>query len=289
MRLVTIDSREVGGRPGIGLPSGEILDLAASPAGLTAAQWRPQSVVSVLAEGAEGAARVALLIGECAAASDTQRQQWRSTGRLLPAAGTRLMAPIRRPGLLLMVTDSAAGPSACYVKNPNSATGPDAVLAMPEGEHPHLYLLGMLGMVIGRPLFRVTAGQAVRGIAALTLVADLGTERLGSGPNGGRTDARQFPGACVVGPALVTIDEFSPGANWALTVRVNGRAVSTGASALNLEQAATLVAGLSSRYAFRPGDIVGFPGGAPEIELPASSRVSLSLNAALELGFATGE
>jgi len=284
VRLVTIDSREVGGRPGIGLPSGEILDLAASPAGLTASQWRPQSVVSVLAEGAEGAARVALLVAECDAASDAQRQQWRSTGRLLPAAGTRLMAPIRRPGLLLMATDGAGGRSACYVKNPNSATGPDATLAMPEGEHPHLYLLGMVGVVIGRALFRATAGQALRGIAALTLVADVGTERLASG----HTDARQFPGACVVGPALATADEFSPNANWALAVRVNGRAVGAGQSALNLEQAATVIAGLSSRYAFRPGDIVGLPAGVAEFELPGSSRISLTLNAALELGFATG-
>lgn len=288
MRLVTIDSREVGGRPGIGLPSGEILDLAASPAGLTASQWRPQSVVSVLAEGAEGAARVALLVAELDAASDAQRQQWRSTGRLLPAAGTRLMTPIRRPGLLLMVTDGAGSRSACYVKNPNSATGPGATLAMPEGQHPHLYLLGMVGVVIGRPLFRVTAGQALLGIAALTLVADLGTERVDRGPAGVPADARQFPGACVVGPALVTANEFSPSEMWTLAVRVNGRAVGAGASALNLEQAATIIAGLASRYAFRPGDVVGLPAGISEFELPGSSRVSLTLNADLELGFATG-
>lgn len=69
MRLVTLDSREVGGRPGISLPSGEILDLAASPSGLTASQWRPQSVVSVIAEGEEGAARVARLVAEVEKAS----------------------------------------------------------------------------------------------------------------------------------------------------------------------------------------------------------------------------
>ena len=88
--------------------------------------------------------------------------------------------------------------------------------------------------------------------------------------------------------ALVTVDEFPRGATSALGVRVNGRVIGSGASALNLEQAAALVAGLSNRYAFRPGDIVGFPAGTPEIELPASSRVSLSINAALELEFATG-
>ncbi len=288
MRLVTLDSREVGGRPGISLPSGEILDLAASPSGLTASQWRPQSVVSVIAEGEEGAARVARLVAEVEKASASQRQEWRSSGRLLPAAGTRLMPPIRRPGLLLMVTDGVGSKTACYVKNPNSAIGPDAVLPIPEGEHPHLYLLGMVGLVIGRPLFRGTEAQAARAIAALTLVADLGTQRLDRGPDDGRADARQFPGACVVGPALVTADEFSARATWELMIRVNGRAVAAGHSGLNTERAASLLAGLSSRYAFRPGDVVGLPAGIAEFELPGESRVTLTLGAMLELGFATG-
>jgi hypothetical protein len=288
MRLVTLDSREVGGRPGISLPSGEILDLAAPPSGLTASQWRPQSVVSVIAEGEEGAARVARMVAEYEEASDSQRQHWRTSGRLLPAAGTRLMQPIRRPGLLLMVTDGLGNRTACYVKNPNSATGPDASLPMPEGEHPRLYLLGMVGLVIGRPLFRGTEAQAARSIAALTLVADLGTERLDRGPDDGHVDARQFPGACVVGPALVTVDEFPANSTWELAIRVNGRAAGAGPSVLNAHRAATVLAGLSSRYAFRPGDVVGLPAGIGEFELPADSRIAMALGATLELGFSTG-
>ena len=289
MRLVTLDSREVGGRPGISLPSGEILDLAASPSGLAAAQWRPQSVVNVLAEGEEGAARVARLVAECEAASDSQRQQWRGSGRLLPASGTRLMPPIRRPGLLLMVSDGLGSRTGCYVKNPNSATGPGASVPMPEGEDPHLYLLGMLGLVIGRPLFRGTPAQAARAIAALTLVADLGTRRIDRGPDEGRADARQFPGACVLGPALVTTNEFPAAATWEVTIRVNGRAVGAGPSELNGERAAALLAGLSTRYAFSPGDVVGVPGGIAEFELPGASQVTLALGSMLDLGFATGD
>ena len=64
MRLVTLDSREVGGRPAVSLPSGEILDLLAASATLGTSQWRPQSVVSVLAQGEEGAAHVGRLIAE---------------------------------------------------------------------------------------------------------------------------------------------------------------------------------------------------------------------------------
>ncbi len=288
MRLVTLDSREVGGRPGICLPSGEILDLAAAAPGLTTAQWRPQSVVSVLAEGEEGTARVARLVAEFADAPDSQRQQWRASGRLLPGSGTRLMTPIRRPGLLLMVSDDMGSRTACYVKNPNSAIGPDSSVPMPEGEDPHLYLLGMVGLVIGRPLFRATPPQAARAIAALTLVADLGTRRLDRGPGDGCADARQFPGACVVGPALVTTDEFSAGANWGLTILVNGRQVVAGPSDLGAQRASALLAGLSSRYAFRPGDVVGVPVGVPEFELPSASQVTLALGPILELRFATG-
>ena len=41
MKLLTIDSREVSGRPGALLTSGEVLDLAASPSTLSESQWIP--------------------------------------------------------------------------------------------------------------------------------------------------------------------------------------------------------------------------------------------------------
>lgn len=287
MRLVTLECREVGGRPGIFLPSGEILDLAASPSGMTASQWRPQSVVSVLAEGDEGARRVARLIAECESATDEQRQQWRRGGRLLPGAGTRLMPPVRRPGLLLMVTGGEGRPTGCYVKNPNSAVGPEVDIALPGGDSQHFYLLGMVGIVIGRPLYRGNAAQAARAIAALTLVADLGRVRIDRGPDEGRADARQFPGACVMGPALVSVDELAAGSAWSLSIQVNGRAVAGGRSTLDARRAADAVAELSAQYAFRPGDVVGLPAGIAEFELPADSKVSMSMSDMPELTFTT--
>jgi len=284
MRLVTLDSREAGGRPALSLSSGEILDLAAAPSGLTAAQWRPQSVVSVLAEGEEGAARVGRLVAEFEAAPEAQRQEWRRTGRLLPASGTRLMPPIRRPGLLLMVTDAAG---ACYVKNPNAAVGPEVAVAPPV-PGTALFLLPMLGAVVGRPLFRATEVQASRAIAALTLVADLGTARLATGVGSGQADARQFPGACVIGPALVTLDEFAGGNDWPVALRVNGRDMATASPVRTLADLTRSVAALSVRYALRPGDIVGLPVATGEYELPPGSVVVLSLPAGLDLRFTIG-
>ena len=92
----------------------------------------------------------------------------------------------------------------------------------------------------------------------------------------------------MLGPALVTVDEFPQGANWSITVQVNGRNVGGAGVNLAAEGSARLVADLSTRYAFRPGDVVAIPAGLAEFELPAASRVSLSLGNGLDLAFSTG-
>ena len=54
MKLVTIEAREVAGRPGVLLDGGVILDLSAAPGSLSASQWVPQSTISILAAGERG-------------------------------------------------------------------------------------------------------------------------------------------------------------------------------------------------------------------------------------------
>ena len=281
MRLVTLDSREVGGRPGVWLKSGEILDLAVVPDGLSAAQWRPQSVVSVLAAGDDGAARVGRLISEVESAGERELQQWRAARRLLPAAGTQLLTPVRRPGLLLMVPGGVKGSTDAYLKNPNAAAGPDARVILPTGKHDALHALCMLGLVIGRPLFQGGVAEANRSIAAITLVADLGSSPRESGYNA----ARQFPGACVIGPALVTLDEFPTAASWSPRAKINGHTVVSGTAPIALQAAAETVASLSAQYAFRPGDIVAVAFGIAELPLGDGDRLSIALAGTLELGF----
>ena len=281
MRLVTLDSREVGGRPGVWLKSGEILDLAVVPDGLAAAQWRPQSVVSVLAAGDEGAARVSQLISQVESAGERELQQWRAARRLLPAGGTQLLTPIRRPGLLLMLPSGVERGADAYLKNPNAASGPEARVIFPSGKHDALHALGMLGLVIGKPLFQGGLAEATRSIAAITLVADLGS----SPREPGHTLSRQFPGACVIGPALVTLDEFPAAASWSLRPKINGHSVVSGAASIALPAAAAAVASLSAHYAFRPGDIVAVAFGIPELPLGAGDRLRMALDPTLELGF----
>ncbi len=96
MKLLTIDSREVTGRPGVLLDSGDILDLATAPSTLSESQWIPHSIVSVIAAGRDGLERVARLV---AGAEQADRQQLLEAGTLLPYSGTALLAPVR--GVLL--------------------------------------------------------------------------------------------------------------------------------------------------------------------------------------------
>jgi hypothetical protein len=285
MRLVTLDSREVGGRPGVLLPNGDILDLASPSPTLAASQWRPQSVVSVLAEGEEGASRVRRLLDEVAAAGLPAQTAWRSSGRLLPASGTQLLAPVRRPGLLLMVRAAPGQPPESYVKNPNAAVGPDSRVSVPANRDEPLSGLSMIGFVLGRPLFGATRDQASRAIAAITLVADLGV-----GPFGTRAiAARQFPGACVIGPAIVTLDEWPDRVVPSPVVKVNSHAFGTGAPPIVIDQAAALVAELSGNYALRPGDIVAVSTGAGDFKVGRGDRASLAVPGGLELGFTVAD
>lgn len=281
MRLVTLDSREVGGRPGVLLPSGEILDLAAAPSALGNARWRPQSVVSVLAEGEEGMAHVRRLLAEVDGASESERRAWRSGGRLLPGTSTQLMAPVRRPGLLLMVRLKPGEPQQSYVKNPNAAVGPDSHISMPPNRDEPLNGLAMLGFVLGRPLFGASREQAARALAAVTLVADLGFGPFGSSA----VSARQFPGACPVGPAIATLDEWPDGLLPVPVARVNSHAFGGGAPAVALDTVASLVAELSGNYALRPGDIVALSTGEGDFKVGRGDRASLSVAGGLELRF----
>jgi hypothetical protein len=285
MRLVTLDSREVGGRPAVSLPSGELLDLTVASATLGAAQWRPQSVVSVLAQGEEGAAHVTRQIAEIDAAAAPERQAWRATGRLLPAAGTQLMAPIRRPGLLLMVQRGAGPVLEAYIKNPNAAVGPDARIAMPAQREETLAGLAMPGFVLGRALYAATVEQAARAIAAVTLLADLGCAA--SAPVD--PAARQFPGACVVGPCIVTLDEWPDRVVPGAVVAVNAHPVGGRLPDLPLQDVARVLAELSASYAFRPGDIVALSSGGGQFRIGRGDRVSIAMDSSLELRFTVAD
>lgn len=284
MRLVTLDSREVGGRPGVWLPDGDILDLAAAPGTMDGSRWLPQSTVSVLAQGAEGRLRIGKLAEYVAGAPEHNRAGWRRAGILVPFASTALLAPVRRPGLLLMTRPEGlpVAPDGLResIKSPNTVTGPDSTVAMPDPRLDRLSASPMLGLVLGRELWSAGPEEAARALAAVTLLVDLGSTASGTGPNSGR----QFPGACPMGPAFITLDDI-PAGETSMVLRVNRHAVGRETVDIGSPNLPALLAAVSRHYALRPGDIVGYRAADLECPVGRGDSVALALGDLMELRF----
>ncbi len=156
MKLVTIDSREVAGRPGVLLDNGTILDLAAAPGSISASQWVPQSTISILAAGDRGlehARSLVELTGDYA-------ERLRRDGALLRLSATALMAPMRRPGLILISHVLEDGTPASFIKSPNTAVAHASMVRM--GGESELVANPMFAAVLSKPLYRADA-QVRRG------------------------------------------------------------------------------------------------------------------------------
>ncbi|RLA26801.1 MAG: hypothetical protein DRR15_19270 [Gammaproteobacteria bacterium] len=265
MKLLTIDSREVTGRPGVLLDSGDILDLAVAPSTLSESQWIPHSVVSVIAAGRDGLERIARLVK---AAERADRQQLLAAGALLPYSGTALMAPIRRPGLVLIINSNQSN----YIKSPNAAIGNDATVNIPWADVDTLWGIPMLAMVLGRQIFKASESEAADAIAGYTLMIDLnGRDPIAvndSVDQRKHIETRQFPGACPIGPTIITSDEFHDPIGSVASVRINDVEVGSGSLWPDGHQGARLLAELSQSYGFRPGDLVAFEPSADSVGAP---------------------
>ncbi len=284
MKLLTIDSREVTGRPGVLLDSGDILDLAAAPSTLSESQWIPHSVVSVIAAGRDGLDRVARLV---AAAEMGDRQRLLEDGTLLPYSGTALLAPIRRPGLVLIVNSDESS----YIKSPNAAIGPGATVNIPWPNVDFLWGTPMLVCVIGRSFFQATEADATEAIAGYTLLIELSGQKSDTVEDMAawhkQIDSSQFPGACPIGPTIVTRDEFLDPAGAVASVRINDVEVGSGILWPAGCNAGQLLSGLSQRYGFRPGDLVAIEPSADSAgaarKLRPGDRFSVTYSKMIEL------
>jgi 2-keto-4-pentenoate hydratase/2-oxohepta-3-ene-1,7-dioic acid hydratase in catechol pathway len=294
MKLVTIDSREVTGRPGVLTDDESILDLIAAPSGLAEAQWLPQSVVSILAAGEQGLEHLRQRLAAVTHAGEEIRQAFRRTGVLLPLKGTALLAPIRRPGLILICGHVELGGrervQVAIIKGPNSVVGDAARVAVPWASTSELTGEALLGVVLGRPIYQSDRDTAQEAIVGFTLLADLSLPAPDDGSAASwqaYIESRQFPGSCPMGPAIVTSDEMVHLPDLRLSTFVNGMKVGMLPAISADLDIARAVAELSNRYGFRPGDVIAFRSG-PGADVPRlrdKDRVAVSLNGLMKLQF----
>jgi len=203
-----------------------------------------------------------------AAAERADRQQLLAAGALLPYSGTALMAPIRRPGLVLIIDSQGID----QIKSPNAAIGNDASVKIPWADTDYLWGIPMLAMVLGRPIFKASESEAADAIAGYTLMINLSGREPGA-ENGGteryrQLKSRQFPGACPIGSTIVTRDEFNAPAGAEASVAINAIEVGSGSLWPNGDNGAHLLAELSQSYGFRPGDLVAFEPSADGVGTP---------------------
>lgn len=291
MKLVTIDSREVAGRPGVLLDNGTILDLAAAPGSISASQWVPQSTISILAAGDRGldhARSLVELTGDYA-------ERLRRDGALLRLSSTALMAPMRRPGLILISHVLEDGAPAGFIKSPNTAVA-HASMVRARGES-ELVANPMFAAVLSKPLYRADPQSVEAAIGAWTLAVDLAPVRAEPQSAADWRDyvaARQFPGSLPIGPALITVDELAdPGAVTA-AVRVNGVEVWKGLLCPPATDCVARLTALSADYAFSPGDVIAFATAhespsSPRQKLRAGDVFGVAAGTFMELGFQLGK
>ncbi len=153
-----------------------------------------------------------------------------------------------------------------YFSNPACVLGPDEPVAAPQGSQALDYELE-LACVIGRPGRDIAASDALDHVFGWTLWNDLSARDtqarelpLGMGPG----KAKDWDGANVLGPCLVTADEVD-GTDLELVLRVNGEERTRARSSQMHHDWGALVAYASQACTLHPGEVLGsgtVPGGA---------------------------
>jgi 2-keto-4-pentenoate hydratase/2-oxohepta-3-ene-1,7-dioic acid hydratase in catechol pathway len=155
-----------------------------------------------------------------------------------------------------------------FSKWPSSFTGPTGEIELPTG---NVDWEAELVVVIGRPVYKVSANAAWDHVAGLTVGQDLSEREIqmrGEYPQLGI--AKSFPGFSPTGPYLVTPDEFDDPNALELGCSVNGEVMQNASTADLVHSVPTLIAELSGILRLAPGDVIftGTPGGVGFLRKP---------------------
>jgi acylpyruvate hydrolase len=126
-----------------------------------------------------------------------------------------------------------------------------------------------LGVVIGRPLYRATADQAVAAIAGYTVVNDV-SMRDWQRRTSQFLAGKMFEHSTPAGPYLVTPDEAGNAADLEIGCAVDGVVMQQARTSDLLFGAAEVAAYASQVITLRPGDLIatGTPGGVGDARKP---------------------
>jgi 2-keto-4-pentenoate hydratase/2-oxohepta-3-ene-1,7-dioic acid hydratase in catechol pathway len=152
-----------------------------------------------------------------------------------------------------------------FTKYVSSITGPITEVALPEGGHTDWEV--ELVVVIGPEAYRVSVADGWSHVAGLAVGQDI-SERISQmeGPSPQFSLAKSYPGFSVIGPWLVTPDEFDNPDDLELGCAVNGEPVQHARTNDLIFPVPTLIARISAVLPLLPGDVI-YTGTPPGVGL----------------------
>jgi acylpyruvate hydrolase len=274
------------GQAGVLLGTNDILDLSSARCFSSLACWIPNSVRGILEAGEEGLEIVARVVREVEDASDSERDDLRQQGVLLPIESTTLLAPVPQPSLILSIglnygkhleemgTPKPSQPSA-FIKTSTAVIGPGAPIILPTQCPDMVDFEGEFSLIMGRTCHNVAAKDAMTYVAGYTIANDVsarnwaGKTKTAKAPMdavhawGMNIMGKQLPTFCPMGPYLVTRDDIVDPHNLNLTTTLNGTVMQSSNTQDLIFQIPDLIVYFSKWYQFRPGDVIttGSPSG----------------------------
>eukprot|EP00088_Acartia_fossae_P005228 TRINITY_DN12292_c0_g1_i3.p1 TRINITY_DN12292_c0_g1~~TRINITY_DN12292_c0_g1_i3.p1 ORF type:complete len:302 (-),score=33.82 TRINITY_DN12292_c0_g1_i3:25-930(-) len=148
-----------------------------------------------------------------------------------------------------------------FLKLPSTISGPDDVLPLPAQSREVDWEVE-LAVVISKPARKVAEKDAIDYIFGYTVAIDYTARDLIPKNSGLWTLAKNFPGFCCLGPAIVTKDELIP-FNLPLSTKVNGVEKQNSSTDKMIFGIRTLISYLSEHMELLPGDVIltGTPAG----------------------------
>lgn len=213
----------------------------------------------------------------------------RPTGRRVPLAGARLLAPCRPSKIVCVglnyrdhaeeLGEKLPERPVLFLKPPSAVIGPGETIVKP-GLCRRLDYEGELAVVIGRTARQVPVEEALDCVLGYTCANDV-TARDLQPKDGQWTLSKSFDTFCPLGPAVVTgIDP----ADLEITVRVNGETRQHSRTSRLIFGVAELVSFISHVMTLWPGDVIltGTPGGIGSLEPGDTVEVEISQVGLLE-------
>jgi acylpyruvate hydrolase len=274
------------GQVGALLSTNEILDLSLARPSPSLVCWVPNALRDILEAGEEGLEFIRRIVNEVQEAPESERENLRERGAVFPLEGTRLLAPVPQPSLIVsagknygqhlreMGTPKPLHPTG-FMKSTTAVIGPNAPIILPEQFPDMVDFEGEFSLIFGRACHNVDVQDAMNYVAGFTIVNDVSarnwvTPAIEAKDTEGAILAwqvnimgKQLPTFCPMGPVMVTRDEIMDPHNLNLTTRLNGVVMQSANTGDLLFKLPELISYFSKWYQFQPGNLIttGSPGG----------------------------